>query len=223
MPRYRTPHWTDGRIAKLHGSALTRRFANLAEVANKYHRICAENEQSALDCAKKVGDALTEAKRRCGHRKKWSKWRSDNFAGSKETSCHYMRIAREWNNPKIREAMARGEIKSINQFLAVLRRKGNPKSQTTAEQRHVIRLFTKLAKDLNWADQNRLAMHSTAQDVMPKLSDFLLEVLKGYPVPHLVEVYPGEYEINYYDDGDQAEVTMPPGIKPRTQKRAKNR
>lgn len=141
MPHYRTPHDTDGPGigAELKGSKLTVRLAHLASEANSHHRSVEEHWQGMLLHAKQAGEALIEAKRRLGHRTKWSKWRYHNFRGSPETSRVYVRIARDWQDPRIQEARFAGvKIESIKTFLSVL--KGEPttrniKEPTSDEQR----------------------------------------------------------------------------------------
>jgi DNA-binding transcriptional MerR regulator len=124
MPRHRTPHPTDGDGIgrKLTGVALGSRLKTLADEANKHHAEVQARWKGLLDHAQLAGEALIEAKRRLGHRTKWSKWRRDHFEGSKETACHYMRVARHWDDPRIQQAKASGmTIDSINKFLQVLR------------------------------------------------------------------------------------------------------
>lgn len=124
MPRHRTPHPTDGDGIgrKLTGVALVSRLNTLADSANKHHAKVQAHWKGLLDHARLAGEALIEAKRRLGHKTKWSKWRRDHFEGSKETACNYMRVAREWNDPRIQQATASGvTIDSINKFLQVLR------------------------------------------------------------------------------------------------------
>ena len=124
MPKHKTPHPTDGDGIgpKLTGAALGSRLKTLADEANKHHSEVRAHWMGMLDHARQAGEALIEAKRRLGHKSKWSKWRRERFEGSKETACNYMRVAREWNDPRIQQARADGvAIDSINKFLKFLR------------------------------------------------------------------------------------------------------
>lgn len=126
MPRYRTPHKTDGPGIgrKLRGQDLAKRLDKLADMAGHHHSEVARHWTGWLDHAKEAGDALLEAKRRLGHRRKWSKWRNRNIINtmSKETACNYMRIAREWDDARLVHARASGvKLDSIRSVLRVLR------------------------------------------------------------------------------------------------------
>ncbi len=126
MPRYRTPHKTDGPGIgkKLRGQDLAKRLDELADMAGHHHSEVARHWAGWLNHAKEAGGALLEAKRRLGHRKKWSKWRNRNIINtmSKETSCNYMRIAREWDDARLVHARASGvKLDSIRSVLRVLR------------------------------------------------------------------------------------------------------
>lgn len=147
MPRHSTPHWTDGDGIgpKLTGPALDRRLKKLATTANKGYQEAEASHRTIntawglwLEHAKEAGEALLEAKRRLGHKLKWSRWRNDNFKGSKETSCQYMRVAREWENPVIVVAREAGLINSINTFNKLLRGQPlttkKPKAKTERER-----------------------------------------------------------------------------------------
>lgn len=113
MPRHRTAHHTDGPGIgrKLKGPQLKQRLQTLAEEAINHHRQVKEGWQGWLEHARQVGEAFLEAKRRLGHRSKWSKWRYYTFIKegimSKETICVYMRIAREWEDPPARRCPQR--------------------------------------------------------------------------------------------------------------------
>ncbi len=124
MPKHRFEHWTDGKGIgkKLTGPALSKRLGELKMQANNHHRKVNEHWRGMLDEARLAGEALLEAKRRLGHRAKWSKWRRENFLASKGTAINYTTVARHWDDERIREARAAGiEINSINKFLQVLR------------------------------------------------------------------------------------------------------
>lgn len=118
----RTPHWTDGdQIGrKLTGGKLDAKLNRLAAAANLHHAEVDRAAGGMLEHARLAGESLLEAETRLGGRKKWSRWRAENFKGSKETACHYMRIAREWNNPVLIQARE-GGANSINAMLKVLR------------------------------------------------------------------------------------------------------
>lgn len=177
MPNNKTQHWTDGTGIgeKLTGPKLTKRLEELAENANSHHQEAEEAWQGWLEHARQAGEALLEAKRRCGHRSKWAKWRYRNFCGSKETSCHYMRVAREWENPGIADARESGvTVDSINKFLKLLRgqplkakpKEKSPSEKKQAELREALRNeFALRIKELNvleleiLADRNWQGMH----------------------------------------------------------------
>lgn len=174
MPRHTTPHWTDGDGIgpKLTGPALVRRLKELAETANKGYREAEAHHRTInaawglwLEHARTAGDALLEAKRRLGHRVKWSRWRNRNFDGSKETSCHYIRVAREWDNPVVVEAREAGLINSINAFNKLIRGQPlaakKPQAKTERErgrlQNQILRL---LAERLGKLDDTELHLLS---------------------------------------------------------------
>jgi len=149
LPRHRTPHHTDGPGIgkKLAGDALAKHLNKLAETVTAEHRQAEEKWRGWINHARAAGEALIEAKRRLGHRTKWSEWRKRHFTIdgvttlSKETSCNYMRIAREWEDPRLREARANGiKLDSINKVLSILRgdslkKEPAPEKEQEAESR----------------------------------------------------------------------------------------
>jgi hypothetical protein len=168
MPKHNTPHWTDGDGIgeRLIGPLLTVRLNKLSKSANSHHRQANEACQGMLEHARQAGEALLEARRRCGHRTKWIKWRRGHFKGSKETSCHYMKVAREWENPAIVDAQEAGiPIDSINRFLKLLR--GQP--------------LTKKSKDKSPSDEQRDELRNALRrefaGKLQELSDLELETL----------------------------------------------
>jgi len=89
--------------------------------ANSEHREAQTYLQGALLHARNAGEALLQAKRRVPYTK-WSRFRAKFFAGSKETSCVYMRIARRWNDNRLKQAREGNmEPESIEGFLAIIR------------------------------------------------------------------------------------------------------
>ena len=134
MPRHRNDHWTDGDGIgkKLKGGELHEHLKELAITVEVYHTKAKANWRGWLDHARRAGDALLEAKRRLGHRTKWSKWRNRNFIESnimsKSTSVNYMKIARNWNDARLVEARQNGiKLDSIRAVLRVLSGTAPPK------------------------------------------------------------------------------------------------
>lgn len=167
MPNHRTSHPTDGDGIgrKLKDLKLCKRLAELKECANKHHVSYMRSSQTMLQHAKHAGEALIEAKRRLGHRRKWSRWRNANFDGSKETSCHYMRVAREWEQPEIVELRQNGQIKSINSFLTASRRKNGKQTEKSTLNLITSELIVQIRKGLNDLTETELqTIHSNFKD-----------------------------------------------------------
>ena len=191
MPRHSTPHATDGDGIgrKLTGPALDRRLKKLAATANDCHKEAEAHHHTInaawelwLEHARTAGEALIEAQRRLGHRLKWSRWRARNFEGSKETSCHYMRVAREWENPSVVEARDAGLINSINTFNKLIR--GQPlhtkKPQTTTErdqqQKNLLKLLAGRLGELN--DSELHLLHRNDMRAFDRIWERMHERLK---------------------------------------------
>lgn len=134
MPRYNTPHHTDGPGIgkKLKNGELSARLHQLKEEITQHHWNAESAKRKWLNEVREVGERLIEVKRRLGHKTKWSNWRDRELINpgimSKETSVDYMLVAREWINPRIEAARANGvSIDSIKTFKKVLR--GQPLNQ----------------------------------------------------------------------------------------------
>lgn len=165
----REPHWTDGDGIgkKLTGHALAQRLDELADMARSNDREFFQTtrelrrlECRAIEFARAAGDALLEAKRRMGHRSKWSKWRYDELIKhgymSRETTYAYMKVAREWSNPAIQKRLAAGEpIRSIREFNRILKQKSPidyecpPRDEEKARQTIIRKQFGALLSRLS--------------------------------------------------------------------------
>ena len=95
------------------GPAKVRELQKLSIAANEAHETVAKCGRTTLDEAYKAGKALLHAKKICGGRSKWGKWRARNFKASKPTSCVYMRIARNWNDPVLVDLRKSGDALTI--------------------------------------------------------------------------------------------------------------
>jgi hypothetical protein len=89
-----------------------------AEKANKYHELSKKSWRRALRHAEAAGSALCRARKLHRKRGTWTPWLRENFKGSVETARIYMRVHRQWKTPEVREARKRGDISSLNTFLA---------------------------------------------------------------------------------------------------------
>lgn len=200
MPRHRTPHHTDGRGIgkKLKGSKLAERLAQLANEANTHHRLFQEQWRGMLLHAKQAGEALIEAKRRLGHRKKWSLWRQNNFKGSAEKARVYARIRREWDDPRIQQARSDGiEINSIKKFLAVLKGYSNTRMNVEQKERteryNVRRAFNVRLNELTSDELEVLA--GDGSDTFDGLWDRLRATLREYVQTVIGDVYEDEQAV----------------------------
>lgn len=115
----------------VYGEARDKHLKELAQTANSNHFRAQEHWRGYLDCARQAGIALLHARKILGGRSKWSKWRRDNFEGSKETCNQYMRVAKFWDDPRIVEARKEATINSIEGFLKVIR---NSRQKAPQEQ-----------------------------------------------------------------------------------------
>jgi hypothetical protein len=113
---------------RLTGTALSRRLATLQETIVLGHRNATKKNDRWLLHVKAVGDALREAKRRLGHRTKWSRWRNKlideiHDAGmpfSVRTAQVYALVAGKWEEPLVMQMRASGNVTSISAFVKVL-------------------------------------------------------------------------------------------------------
>jgi len=93
----------------------------LAKRANHHYQksVCAW--RGALKHALKCGKALNKARYYNWKRGVWKKWLEDHFDASYETAKVYMRIAKKWEDPRLKEARETGiELKSIKSVLDIL-------------------------------------------------------------------------------------------------------
>ena len=89
--------------------------------ANRHHIEAGTLLAQSLEHAKRAGDALHAAKHRVPY-KKWGRFRSKHFHGSRETAIVYMRIAKKWDDPRLQAAREGNmEFRSINACLRLLR------------------------------------------------------------------------------------------------------
>jgi hypothetical protein len=96
-----------------------------ADLANTKHAEIISAMRTVLHLAKEAGDALRKA-RQClresgkghGH---WQPWVRENFHGSYETACVYVRISTHWK--QLYEEVATNPGLTIEQALAILRHK----------------------------------------------------------------------------------------------------
>jgi hypothetical protein len=108
---------------KLTGLAKATRLRSIADKANALHEEVTTAWRGALTHARECGELLNEAKRLLGGRGKWGRWVERKFNGRRRTARVYMRIARYWDDPRLKEALSNGmELKSIQAFLKFIRR-----------------------------------------------------------------------------------------------------
>ncbi|WP_339731032.1 hypothetical protein [uncultured Gimesia sp.] len=108
------------------GAAKADKLQELEKQAVSHHFEAKKAWRGALDHARQAGEALNEAKRINGGRGTWTQWLDKHFCeralASRETARVYMRIARQWNDPRLEDARARGLTKnSIQTVLKILR------------------------------------------------------------------------------------------------------
>lgn len=137
------------------GDDKVKKLAELASQANESHAQVGTTFRDMLGHAKTAGEALNEAKRILGHRRKWSRWRAANFTGSIRNARVYAQVARHWNHPDIKRARAAGlEPTSIQGFLNLLQGKPVEHKRTTVEisQRDLFRLELRAQIDAHLRD-----------------------------------------------------------------------
>lgn len=128
-------------------------IAELAADANEWYlkavdamRVASQAAQSAVVAAKNCGDALNRAKRRLrkqsGHGN-WESWLDANFAASKETAQHYMRISTYWRF--IEKRITDEPNLSINSALHLIRKS---------------KKFPDIADECIWANENTVQYRS---------------------------------------------------------------
>lgn len=174
------------------------RLAQLAKEANMQHHQARMAWRGALEHARQAGEALDEAYRILGRRKKWGRWRRENFDGSAETARVYRRIAREWNHPRLVQARENGiELDSISTVLKVLRGKKLPDG--TAKPADVVLDEKRMAIRRQFAAELR-NLDGVEVSVFHNATWELLQSLLG-EVRHAVCV---ATECNYYDTEEEA-------------------
>ena len=82
--------------------------------------------RTTLELAREAGEALLKAKASCPHGR-WTDLLYECFDGSVESARVYMRIAKHWDDARIKRSRERGiKIDTIASFLDVLRSKKDP-------------------------------------------------------------------------------------------------
>lgn len=105
----------------LKGAALTARMNELATIANENALLAGDAQSAFLKYVYAVGEALVEAKRRKGHRTKWTKWLRANFCKSHRTATVYMRVFSKWNDPRMVEARRADQpVTSLRGVLSIM-------------------------------------------------------------------------------------------------------
>jgi hypothetical protein len=121
--------WKGKKPTPAQARSLQRRRERHFDRANKHYRLAVTHLGKALEHAKEAGDALLDAKR-CTAYKDWTKFLDKYFVGSRRTAQVYMRIARKWEDERIRDARVGGwEPKSIKGFLDIVSGMPDPKKQ----------------------------------------------------------------------------------------------
>lgn len=106
---------------------------------NELYRKSKTLEVGMLMAAKKCGDMLRDIRKIVG-RWRFKQWVYNNFENrSYETASAYCRISENWDDPIIKDAMARGVVTSINKYLTLLRetkkREQDPTENWTDKQK----------------------------------------------------------------------------------------
>jgi hypothetical protein len=137
---------------RLTGLAKAARLRTIADKANALHEEATTAWRGALTYARECGELLNEAKRLLGGRGKWGRWVDRNFDGRRRTARVYMRIARYWDDPRLKEALWNGmEIKSIQAFLKFVRRDpllSSSKKRAHDEREYLRKWFGDALKEL---------------------------------------------------------------------------
>jgi hypothetical protein len=103
-----------------------KKLKTLAQQANIHHHQVNKAWLGALDHAYQSGSLLIQAKKILKHGQ-WANWLERHFEGSYETAKVYIRIAKEWDNPRL--VAARENEESLNSIKAVLKMLRNPKTK----------------------------------------------------------------------------------------------
>jgi hypothetical protein len=140
-------------------------------VFNQKHSESQKLWRKSLIPAKDSGVALIKAK--AAHKKlhghgSWQEWALKNFDGSPATRRTYMKLASEWNHPEIKEARKRGDITSLNTFLAFT-------AKAKAQQ---LQAMGPEAKEQTKEDELRKSVNATFSNRVERLEGKELEVLE---------------------------------------------
>jgi hypothetical protein len=89
----------------------------LAAKVNDLHSRIERRTKRILLLAKRAGDALRTAKPQVarGH---WEHWLEQNFRGSKETACGYMRVSENWRDLKDKQSTLREALEFLREHKA---------------------------------------------------------------------------------------------------------
>ncbi len=200
----------------LKGERLDKRMAELADLISQEHGACRAGLQTTLEHARKAGTWLVEAKKRKGHRTKWGRWKRwlvKEYSISERSITDYMRIAREWEDPRIIEARIHG-LENIDGFLQVLRgRKPKPKPGDEG--------YTEPTRKEEEREWNRKRVRKDFAAYLRTLDTYEMEVLEA-TVEHVMEAFntdlrtrvDGSYDGDYYRGRQEATGILDPRIPP---------
>lgn len=133
---------TEEKLPFYKGLAKAQKPAELSEEANRKHLEVKAAFRTSLEHARAAGIALAEAKRILGRRGKWGRWRARHFKGSAEAARGYVRIARNWDDPRLEKSRVEGfEPKTIDAFLKLIRnqKESTPKQKAAKDARAFVR------------------------------------------------------------------------------------
>lgn len=127
-----------------------RLLPGLIQEANFHHKEAKCAWRGALEHALKSGKALNKARYYSLSWKRglWKKWLEDNFDASPETAKVYMRVAKKWDDPRLKEARKKGiEFKSIKSVLDILQCKPDEENRERSEREEMESLRAHLRKE----------------------------------------------------------------------------
>jgi hypothetical protein len=149
--------------------------------ANGHHSEAGNHQRLALFHAKEAGEALIKAKDKVPY-KRWGGFLRKEFYGSGENARNYMRIARNWDDPRIQEArLGKMTPPSIDGLLAIIRNRPDKAKQkpTKSKRASFSRQFIldRFAKYLNKLEPEELEVLSRGfRGAMAKLYKWLTEM-----------------------------------------------
>ncbi|WP_442510561.1 hypothetical protein SH528x_002186 [Novipirellula sp. SH528] len=189
-------------IKHLKGQALERRMAELAKSISEEHVMCRTAEGVALEHARKAGLLLCEAKKRKGGSGKWGDWKRkliEQLGAADRTMSQYMRVARFWDDPRIKATRDRGEDLSITKFINIVKRPPKPAPGAGEDDEHneSIKIVRKDVRD-EFAEYLR-SLDSYEVGILYATLDDVLAVANA----DLKERVCGAYEGPYYRDRDE--------------------